>query len=91
MGLENLKTRLKKPNPTIWQNKVIEVKVHDIVLEVHGCYTPAEPSTYDYPGSPSDFQIHAIHVVEGDTDIYDLLSHDFVGEISEMSLKELEW
>lgn len=88
MGLENLKQRLDKPLPTIWQNKVVDIVVNDLELEVHGAYTPEEPRNYTYPGSPSEFQIHYIYL--SDTDITELFCHKCLENIQETALKEIE-
>ena len=88
MGLQNLKQRLNKTMPTIWETKVVDITINNLELEVHGTYTPSESSNYDYPGSPSEFQVH--YVYRNNEDITELFCHNCLDEIKEMSLEEIE-
>jgi hypothetical protein len=55
------------------------VKYRGVELEVEGMYEEGENATYDYPGSPDQFDIEAIYV---DTqDIFELLTSDQIDEI----------
>ena len=65
--------------------KVYDIEYRDVVLYVHGIYSPEEkqvlhyPDGSGYPGSPAEFDIYEIKC--GDQDIIELLSSDQVKEI----------
>jgi len=67
---------------------VVSVKYRGIYLELEGYFTPREAQTYDYPGSPAEFESHKI-LVE-DTDITDLLDYQQIEEIEQQAVEVLE-
>ena len=64
------------------------VKYSGIYLDVHGYYTSSEPRTYDYPGSPAEFESNKI-LVE-DTDIMPLLDYQQIEEIEQLAVESIE-
>ena len=67
---------------------VVTVKYRDIYLELEGYFEPREARTYDYPGSPAEFEAHKI-LVE-DTDIMELLDYETIEEIEQKAVEVLE-
>ena len=62
----------------------------DIWLKIKGFYTSAEEQTYDYPGSPPDFEIEEIYLVGNDINIIDLFNFSMYDELAEMCIDQIE-
>mgnify|MGYP001435747767 CR=1 FL=1 len=67
-----------------------EITYNDVVLIVHGYYTKEESQTYDYPGSPSEFQIHEVYTETNEVNIYDILNFATLNDIEELSIDQIE-
>ena len=67
---------------------VVSVKYRGIYLVLEGYFEPREAQTYDYPGSPAEFESHKI-LVE-DTDISDLLDYQQIEEIEQLAVEAIE-
>ena len=49
-----------------------EINYNDVVLIVHGYYKQEESQTYDYPGSPSEFEIYEVYTETNEINIYEI-------------------
>lgn len=71
-----------------------EITFRGVKLRVEGTYEPEEPMVMyypdgsGYPGSPSDFEIEAVFA--GGVDISELLSFEYMDDISELVLESIE-
>lgn len=73
---------------------------HDLELEIEGNYTPEEPMVWTlsngdpgYPGSPSEFEIHDIGIMEGNIcDLIDYLNgkKDLWEHLTELVINKIE-
>ena len=69
---------------------IVNITYYDVPLEVEGDYTKREPSTWDYPGAPAEFNIHAISAEDSEVNIYEILPHQTVTEIESLVLEKIE-
>ena len=67
-----------------------EITYNDVVLIVNGYYTQEESQTYDYPGSPPDFEIEEIYLVGNNINIIDLFNFSMYDELAEMCIDQIE-
>lgn len=73
---------------------------HDLELEIEGNYTPEEPMVWTlpngdpgHPGSPSEFEIHDIGIMEGNIcDLIDYLNGntDLWEHLTDLCIKQIE-
>ena len=68
--------------------KTYTIKYMGIYLTCEGYYTSSEPRTYDYPGSPAEFE--ASKILVEDTNIIDLLDYERIEEIERQAAQEIE-
>lgn len=74
----------------------VEINYLGVPLSIEGNYYEGEPQVmYDsngegYPGSPSDFEIRKITVLDSDIDIWELLSSKQFDEITELVIEKIE-
>ena len=74
----------------------VEIEYLGIPFTIEGLYTPGEPEEmYDgtgggYPGSPSEFEIKKITILDSDVDIWELLSDKQLIEITELVIEKTE-
>lgn len=54
-------------------NETVEIEYLGLELEVSGKYYKGEYQTYDYPGSPSEFEIESVFIKGTDVDISEFL------------------
>jgi len=64
--------------------KELQIEVYGVYFDVKGWYTKGESQTYDYCGSPDDFEIESISIE--DTDLQEVLSDNVLDIIKEKAL-----
>lgn len=73
-----------------------QINFKDITLIVQGTYIQGENTVYyygdgsGYPGTPSDFEIDKITLLDSNVDIFELFSYDDMGEIVELVIEAIE-
>ena len=67
-----------------------EITYNDVVLIVNGYYTQEESQTYDYPGSPSEFEIDEVYTGTNDINIFDILNFATLNDIEELCIDQIE-
>lgn len=55
-------------------------------VEVVGQYTPAEPKSWDNPGTPAEFEVVSVYV--GDAEVGEALSECAIEDLTKLALKE---
>lgn len=73
-----------------------EINYLEVPLNVSGRYYEGDPQVmYDsngegYPGSPAEFEIVKITVVDSDIDIWELFSNKQIDDIADLVIEEIE-
>lgn len=74
----------------------VQINFKDITLIVQGTYIQGENTVYYYsdgsghPGTPSDFEIDKITLLDSNVDIFELFSYDDIDEIVELVIEAIE-
>ncbi len=55
-----------------WQEETIQLEYEFLNIVVEGSYLPSEQSTYDYQGTPAEFDIEKIRLVDDNQNLYNL-------------------
>lgn len=55
-----------------WSKEIIQLDYKFLDIVVEGNYRKGEENTYDYQGSPSEFEIENIRLVDDKQDLYNL-------------------
>ena len=67
-----------------------EITYNDVVLIVQGCYTIGETQSYDYVGSPPEFEIQEVYTEDSKVNIIDILNFATIDELEELSIDQIE-
>ena len=67
-----------------------EITYNDVVLIVQGCYTIGETQSYDYAGSPPEFEIQEVYTEDSKVNIIDILNFATIDELEELSIDQIE-
>jgi|TARA_R110000803_G_scaffold96931_1_gene165068 hypothetical protein len=67
-----------------------EITYNDVVLIVQGYYTTGETQSYDYVGSPPEFEIHEVYTEDSKVNIIDILNFATIDELEELSIEQIE-
>ena len=67
-----------------------EITYNDVVLIVQGYYTTGETQSYDYIGSPPEFEIHKVYTEDSIVNIIDILNFATIDDLEELSIDQIE-
>ena len=55
-----------------WQEETIQLEYEFLNIVVEGSYLPSEQSTHDYQGTPAEFDIEKIRLIDDNQNLYNL-------------------
>jgi len=69
------------------KTRTVTIKYLGIYMDVEGYYSPSEPRTYDYPGSPTEFEVEKVMIES--TNIIDLLD-EHIEDIERNAIEQID-
>lgn len=68
----------------------VNIEFKGIPLRIEGVFDKGEDSTYDYPGSPSSFEIYDIFAEDSDVSLLDLFTEEDFCQMEESVVSIIE-